>query len=119
MALASDPIAISQTQALYTAITALLVGLLGFLGTWLTVRASRRATENERKLNLFEEQDRLLEQNRTDADRARREREEMRADRDRARGQRDEALGERDEWRRRALHAERQVTEWLENRETP
>lgn len=71
--------------ALIGAVATIAVGLLALAGVRWTSRQQGRIAENERKLSLFEEQDRLLEQNRRETDRA---------------------YQDRDYWRDRALAAE-------------
>ena len=114
-----DAVGVSQAAAIWGAVGTIVVALLGFLGAWVTARVQRRAVENERKLSLFEEQDRLLEQNRKDADRARGEEARALAERDRLRAEIDRLRTENDELRTRAVRAERQVTEWIEKRQGP
>lgn len=113
--LADQPIGITQTQALYGAIGLIFSGLLTFAGVVFTAvwqrRTADKAAETERKISLFEEQDRLY-------DRAQREIVRLSARTDALEVETERLRDERDTWRRRARVAEDKVDEWIE-KETP
>ncbi len=112
LSLLADAAPSGVLPALIGAVATIAVGLLALAGVRWTARQQGRLAENERKLSLFEEQDRLLEQNRREADRAFEDRERMRTERDLI-------AADRDQWRHRAVTAEKQVVDWIEKREKP
>lgn len=106
--------ALTPVQELLGAVGLLLSGLLALAGVVFTAlrqgATADQAAEMERKVNAFEEQDRMLERTREEADRA-----IARASAAETRAEALEAAMEA--WRRRALTAEEKVDKWHLGRE--
>lgn len=96
--------------ALIGAAAAIFAGLAGALALMWTARQRTKVVRNEERLDRIEAWDDLVENNRKEATIARKERDE-------ARKERDVLEIQRDDWRRRALVAERQVEQWIAQKE--